>query len=197
MSGRRPAHLGCVAGLAILVGTTATANEIPRTPDGRPDFSGNYDISTLTPIERSPELGDRLHLTEEEAERIRSQEAARVDLTSRASDPNRSAPASGAGVGGYNYFFMDRGTSAVKVGGRYRTSLIVDPPNGRFPPLTERGKARRDGVLRVLPPEPGQGVVARPRGRTHTTTRSRSRSPTAASSRSRERSRSIPSSTTT
>ena len=139
---RRVVVLAFATGLA----GTAAAEEIPRTPTGKPDFSGNYDISTLTPIERSPELGDRLHLTEEEAERIRSQEAARIDLTSQASDPNRDAPAVGASVGGYNYFFMDRGTSAVQVGGRYRTSLIVDPPNGRFPPLTERGNARREGV---------------------------------------------------
>ena len=132
--------------LVSVVATAAVADGIPRTSSGKPDFSGNYDISTLTPIERSPELGERLHLTEEEAERIRSQEAARVDLTARASDPDRDAPAAGASVGGYNYFYMDRGTSAVKVGGRYRTSLIVDPPNGRFPPLTERGKARREGV---------------------------------------------------
>ena len=132
--------------LVFVVATAAVADEIPRTSSGKPDFSGNYDISTLTPIERSPELGERLHLTEEEAERIRSQEAARIDLTARASDPDRDAPAAGASVGGYNYFYMDRGTSAVKVGGRYRTSLIVDPPNGRFPPLTERGKARREGV---------------------------------------------------
>ncbi len=37
-------------------------------------------------------------------------------------------------------------TTAVTVDGKYRTSLLVDPPNGRFPPLTERGKARREGL---------------------------------------------------
>ena len=132
--------------LAIASATAALADDIPRTPGGKPDFSGNYDISTLTPIERSPQLGDRLHLTEKEAERIRSQEAARIDLSYQASDPDRKAPTAGASVGGYNYFFMDRGTSAVKVNGLYRTSLLVDPPNGRYPPLTERGKARREGV---------------------------------------------------
>ena len=132
--------------LAMASATAAPADDIPRTPSGKPDFSGNYDISTLTPIERSPQLGDRLHLTEEEAERIRSREAARVDLSYQASDPDRKAPTAGGSVGGYNYFFMDRGTSAVKVDGQYRTSLLVDPPNGRYPPLTERGKARREGV---------------------------------------------------
>ena len=146
MSIRPSTRVAFVLALAMASATAAPADDIPRTPSGKPDFSGNYDISTLTPIERSPQLGDRLHLTEEEAERIRSQEAARIDLSYQASDPDRKAPTAGASVGGYNYFFMDRGTSAVKVDGLYRTSLLVDPSNGRFPPLTERGKARREGV---------------------------------------------------
>ncbi len=146
MSLKDPASRALVLASAIALGgaAAAPADEIPRTPGGKPDFSGNYDISTLTPIERSTAHGERLHLTEEEAERIRAQEAARIDLTARASDPDRTAPAAGASVGGYNYFFMDRGTSAVKVRGKYRTSLLVDPPSGRFPPLTERGRARRE-----------------------------------------------------
>ena len=124
----------------------AAADDIPRTPNGKPDFSGNYDISTLTPIQRSPELGERLTLTEAEAEEIRLREARNIATRSRASDPDRTAPPVGGNIGAYNYFFMDRGTSAVKVGGKYRTSVLTDPPNGRFPPLTERGKARRDGL---------------------------------------------------
>ena len=146
MNFKRSSRFAFLLAFAIGVAAIATADEIPRTPSGKPDFSGNYDVSTLTPIERSPALGDRLHLTEEEAERIRAQEAARTDLASRPSDPDRDAPRAGASVGGYNYFFMDRGTSAVKVGGKHRTSLLVDPPNGRFPPMTERGKARREGI---------------------------------------------------
>ena len=117
MSTHRNTYPAVMLAFATGLAGAAAADEIPRTPTGKPDFSGNYDISTLTPIERSAEFGDRLHLTEEEAERIRSQKAARIDLTSRASDPDREAPAAGASVGGYNYFFMDRGTSAVKVGG--------------------------------------------------------------------------------
>ena len=132
--------------LAVGAAGVSFAGEIPRTPNGKPDFSGNYDISTLTPIQRSPELGERLTLTEAEGEEIRRREASNIEARSLASDPNREAPPAGGSVGGYNYFFMDRGTSAFKVDGKYRTSVLVDPPNGRFPPLTERGKARRDGL---------------------------------------------------
>jgi hypothetical protein len=46
-------------------------------------------------------------------------------------------------VGGYNAIYFDRGTTANRVMGEPRTSILVDPPNGRFPPLTERGRERR------------------------------------------------------
>ncbi len=135
-----------VLAAASAVAGSAAGDEVPRTPGGKPDFSGNYDISTLTPIQRSFELGERLTLTEAEAEEIRLREARNIETRSQASDPDRTAPPVGGNIGAYNYFFMDRGTSAVKVGGKYRTSVLTDPPNGRFPPLTERGKARRDGL---------------------------------------------------
>ena len=45
-------------------------NDIPRRPDGRPDLTGTYDIGTLTPVERPPEYGDKLTLTDEEAAAI-------------------------------------------------------------------------------------------------------------------------------
>ena len=142
--GRTP--IAFALGLVVACAGTAAADDIPRTPDGKPDFSGNYDISSLTPVQRNPALGERLTLTEDEAEEIRLQEARNIETRSQASDPDRAAPPAGGSVGGYNYFFMDRGTSAVKVDGKYRTSLLVDPPNGRFPPLTERGEARRNGL---------------------------------------------------
>jgi hypothetical protein len=46
-------------------------------------------------------------------------------------------------VGGYNRIYFDRGTAATSVDGRFRTSILVDPPDGRFPPLTPRGRERR------------------------------------------------------
>ena len=117
-----------------------------RTADGRPDLSGNYDISTLTPFERDPKHGDRLLLTSEEALAIQQTAASQTETSSQPSDPNRGAPPVGGNVGGYNAFFLDRGTGPASVDGFYRTSLLVDPPNGRLPPLTARGKERRLGL---------------------------------------------------
>jgi len=146
MSSQGRTRIAFVLGILVTCAGTAAAADIPRTPNGKPDFSGNYDISSLTPVQRSPGLGERLTLTEAEAEEIRLREARNIETRALASDPDRAAPPVGGSVGGYNYFFMDRGTSAVRVDGKYRTSLLVDPPNGRFPPLTERGEARRNGL---------------------------------------------------
>ncbi len=126
--------------------TSASASELARTPSGRPDLTGTYDVATLTPLQRDSRYGDRLVLTEEEARQIRSQTATRTQAANALSDPDREAPPVGGNVGGYNYFFLDPGTSPVRVDGEFRTSLIVDPPNGRLPPLTDRGKARRQGL---------------------------------------------------
>ncbi len=130
---------------ATFLGAGATDAQFARTASGKPDLSGNYDIGTLTPMQRSVELGERLELTPEEAREIAERTAARRANRAAASDPNREAPTAGGNVGGYNDFFMDYGSAATVVDGKYRTSLLIDPPNGRFPPYTERGRARREG----------------------------------------------------
>ena len=137
----------CAATSLLLVPCLA-AEEIPRTPSGRPDFSGNYDLSFLTPLERDPRFGDRLYLTEEEARGMADGTAAANARDLEARDASRDVIAGRSeegfrGVGGYNLFWLDRGTAAFTVDGKYRTSVLTDPPNGRFPPLTEAGEARR------------------------------------------------------
>ena len=140
------------ASLALLLlfgpATAALAAEdnIARTSSGKPDLSGNYDIGTLTPLERLPKFGERLHLSLEEGEEIARSAAWATERRAQPSDPDRGAPKRGGNVGGYNAFFMDRGTGAVMVDGRYRTSLLTDPANGRFPALTDRGRERREGL---------------------------------------------------
>ncbi len=133
----------------------AAERQIPRTASGRPDLSGSYDISSLTALERAPKFGDRLFLTAEEAAAIAKNEAAAIAFASRNSDPERDAPPDGGdgspgaagGVGGYNAFWIDRGTGATAVDGKFRTSILFDPPNGRLPPLSEEGKRRRQGAF--------------------------------------------------
>ena len=129
----------------------AAEDDIPRLANGRPDLSGNYDLASLTPFERDPKYGDQLYMTAEEAAQIEKMAAAGMAVADSASDPEREAPPPGgdgsggaAGdVGGYNAFWVDPGTKKYMVDGKFRTSILYDPPNGRLPALTEEGKARR------------------------------------------------------
>lgn len=103
----------------------------PRTPWGDPDLQGLWDFASLTPFERPAALADRATLTGEEAVRFEEQLQARSDRDSRA----RDVPGQ---VVDFNEFWVETGPT-----GDTRTSLIVDPPNGRLPPLTlEAQKAK-------------------------------------------------------
>lgn len=126
----------------------------PRAANGKPDFSGTYDVSTLTPLVRPKDFGDNLELTRKEADRIVEEARQRVLERSKNRGPVDEAPpaggappigigeefreTSGAGnVGGYNDFWTDRGTEVFDVDGKFRTSILVDPPNGQYPPMQE------------------------------------------------------------
>ena len=152
---------------------SAAAAEIPRTPDGYPDLSGVYDIATLTPLERPNAYGDKLTLTDAEAAGLAEQEAQLAERADAASDPDRDAPeVGGAGfagdldvpeldaaagnVGGYNWFWIDRGSGAFRIDGKWRTSIITDPKNGRRPPLTAEGKKRAQARGRMYRPNTGK-----------------------------------------
>ena len=114
-----------------------------RLPDGRPDLQGVWDFRTMTPLQRPRMLADREFLTEEEAAAQETQVAARrAQLLEPSEVRTEPLPAGGGGraVGGYNDFWLDYGTTIVD---DRRTSLIVDPPDGRLPALTPEGEALR------------------------------------------------------
>ena len=123
-----------------LAAPAAAQNEAPRTAWGAPDLQGIWDFRTITPMERPEELGDRAYLTAEEAANL---EQATVDRNAQLLVAEARRTEAGGNVGAYNNFWMDRGTRTVS---NRRTSLIVDPPNGRIPPVTADGQARKDAV---------------------------------------------------
>ena len=112
--------------------------EAPRTPWGAPDLQGVWDFRTITPLQRPEELGEQAFLTAEEAADL---EREVVDRNARLWNEAARRTEAGGNVGAYNNFWMDRGTRTV---GTRRTSLIVDPPDGRIPPLSEAGQRRAD-----------------------------------------------------
>ena len=100
---------------------------VPRTLDGQPDLQGIWDFRTITPMERPDEFADQAVLTAEEAATYR-----RETLRERDKDLR---PADGIGVqqdvaNAYNQFWWDYGDQLTD---DRRTSLVVDPPNGRIP----------------------------------------------------------------
>mgnify|MGYP003310575584 FL=1 len=98
--------------------------EPPRTTWGAPDLQGVWDFRTLTPFERPVELGDKAVLTDEE---VAEYEASRLAAFAVRDDQEPADV-----VGNYNQFWFDPGETA----NTNRTSLVVDPPNGRVPELT-------------------------------------------------------------
>ena len=105
--------------------------------DAQPDLSGTWSFSTLTPLERSAEFAAKDFLTDAEA-------AAFAKRTiERSNRDNRDTNSRDADLGGaYNEFWWDRGTTVARVRGKYLTSLIVDPPDGRVPALTPQAQER-------------------------------------------------------
>ena len=138
---------------------------MPRTPDGKPDLQGIWSNASQTPLERPAVFGNTSFLTLEEKE---DQEARWRQVAidrSQNSDPSRAAPEQGEDVGGYNYFWTDRGTDVIEINGEYRTSIIIDPPNGQIP-FREDGLGKNfTAQLRAIPGvNPFDGPELRPLG---------------------------------
>ena len=127
-----------VAALAMLAPAAALAQsaEAPRTPWGDPDLGGVWDYCTFTPLQRPEDLADRDTLTDEEAAALAQElnaEALARDLAAPPGSP-----------GGYSQaVWTDRARATALT----QTALIVDPPDGRIPPLTPEAEAREEARL--------------------------------------------------
>jgi len=109
----------------------AKPGAVARTPDGHPELQGIWSFATLTPLERPAALAGKTHLTDEEAADFAKRTVAGRNFDRR--DGGADADVSRA----YNDLFYDFGKSASN-----QTSLIVDPPDGKLPALTEAGQKR-------------------------------------------------------
>ena len=150
--------LSCVAG-------AADDWTMPRTPDGKPDLQGIWSNATQTPLERPAEFGNIRGLSLEEKEAMENEWRQQIVERAQPSDPERDAPPVADSPGGYNNFWIDRGTDVIEINGEYRTSIIIDPGNGQIP--YREGGQDQDlrSRLRAMPGvEPYDGPELRPLG---------------------------------
>jgi len=115
----------------------------PRTPDGQPDLQGIWNSATGTPIERPGELKGKEFFTEQEARDWEKTMQARSKRDGKPDDP---------GVPGtYNDAFWEIGTKPAKT---LRTSIVIDPPDGKIPALTPAAAAaRQQKIDRIFHPD--------------------------------------------
>lgn len=123
---------------------------VPRAPDGKPDLQGVWGNNSVTPMTRPTQWKDKRELTDAEVEELKQMAARYVDqggdaifgnfvqMMLNAKDRGEFKQISyDPTTGNYNQFWMaDREWDN-------RTSLIIDPPDGQFPPLTPEAQARR------------------------------------------------------
>jgi hypothetical protein len=132
----------------LVFGQTAKPWVMPRTPDGHPDLQGTWTTSTLTPLERPSEFSNKPFLTDQEAK----------DYEARLlREGNRDRRDGGAEVDvgrAYNEFWYDRGSHVVQT---RRTSLIIDPPDGKIPTLTPESQKRQADLAQYRREHPGDG----------------------------------------
>jgi hypothetical protein len=122
----------------------APLTDPPRTPWGDPDLRGTWDFTTITPLERPAELADKEFLTEIEAAEIEREINARRFANEEASPGSLGAtPRAESDPGIYNLGWWWEAGGRKLVATR-RTSPVVDPPNGRIPPLTPQAQRIAD-----------------------------------------------------
>ena len=107
--------------------------DMPRTPWGHPDLQGVWDYRTITPMERPRQFGDREFYTDEEIAELEGRANRRMDTP-----PDENTPANLV----HAQYMTDPGTTIDE---SRRTSLIIDPPDGRMPALTTEAQSRRGG----------------------------------------------------
>ncbi len=152
-----------VAGVVSLSALPVAAQTAPRTAWGQPDLRGIWDFRTITPLQRPESLAEQEFLTEEEAANLEQEVLDRnADLANRPAlrtEVTESVDRGSDGAPGfYNNFWLDRGTRAV---GTRRTSLIIDPPNGRIPDLTASGQRTADARRAYRQEHPADSWVDR------------------------------------
>ncbi len=127
---------------ATLPAQNKTTWKMPRTADGHPDLQGLWNNSTRTPLERPAIFAGKPTLTDAEATKYeQSDKTAWQELDGTSEGPLHVGKGS-EGTGAYNVLFYDMGSELARIDGVKRTSLVVDPPDGKIPPMSPQARGR-------------------------------------------------------
>ena len=118
----------------------APGGNVPRTADGKPSLEGIWDFRTITPMERPGNFGDKTVLDDREAAEFEVKNRRNQDTREKRSLGSVNGSQSNIDVErAYNDFWWDFGSNVVST---KRTSLVIDPPDGRIPALTADAQKR-------------------------------------------------------
>ncbi len=120
---------------------------VPRA-DGHPDLSGIWTNATVTPMERPAQFANKPTITDAEAAAFEQSLTQDLKDEDGKSDGPLIRAAGSSGTGGYNALFIDRGSQMDRIDGVKRSSLIIDPPDGKRPPMTDAARARMAKEMR-------------------------------------------------
>ena len=171
------AYLGAIAATLIAVPAPAQQSyKTPRTEHGYPDLQGVWTNATITPLIRPEQYGERRAHTAAEAQALEKGMADYNAAADKPSDPNdtvQDLERKGCELRGfannancaYNQFWADAGTHLIDIDGEKRTSIIVDPPNGRIPAMLPAAQVRNAERRKLIEAAgPTAGPEARPLG---------------------------------
>jgi len=178
------ATAAAVMAIVVPIAGQTSKRPVPRTAWGVPDLQGFYNVATITPLERPANFGNRLALTEAEASALERAEAQRDQKLDEKSAPveQRAAPAvggdkanpnatylerlfegGGGTVGGYNNFWLSPGSHVITVDGQKRSSIVIDPTDGRVPAMKAGAQRRNAAFLRGnVAPDASESAAAGP-----------------------------------
>jgi hypothetical protein len=114
------------------------------------DLQGTWTNATITPLQRPSEWAGKVTVTDAEAKKFEQAQANDLKKEDGASDGPLIAAAGSSGTGGYNALFIDRGSELARVDGLKRSSLIIDPPDGKMPPQTQEAKERFAALMKTM-----------------------------------------------
>jgi hypothetical protein len=136
--------LASIGAVAVMLAAPVAA----QTKSNHPDLQGFWTNATITTVERPAAFAGKKTVSDAEAKAWEQKQDKELKDQDGQSDGPLIAAAGSSGTGGYNVLFVDRGSELARVDGQARTSLVVDPEDGKIPPVTAAARQRMAGMFR-------------------------------------------------